>query len=86
LESKEKTKMTIKKSDNRGKHPNSLENLTYNGGRPKQYDCIKRTRTVTVTDEGWLGFDKLAKQHGCSSKSELLEKLGRGIIKLQVSA
>jgi hypothetical protein len=50
------------------------------------HGCIKKTRTVTVTDEGWLGFDRLAKQHGCSSKSELLEKLGRGLIKLQISA
>ena len=75
----------MKKHDGRGKHPNSLENLTYNGGRPTQYDSSKKTRTLTVTEEGWLGFDKLAKQNGCSSRSELLEKLGRGIIKLELS-
>lgn len=86
MESKRKAKMKTEKHDGRGKHPNSLENLTYNGGRPTQYDSNKKTRTVTVTEEGWIGFDKLAKQYGCSSKSELLEKLGRGIIKLQASA
>jgi hypothetical protein len=85
-ESKRKAKMEIEKHDSRGKHPNSLKNLTYNGGRPKQYDSSKKTRTVTVTEEGWVGFDKLAKQHGCSSRSELLEQLGRGIIKLEFSA
>ena len=78
--------MKIEKHYNRGKNPNSLENLTYNGGRPSQYGSNKKTRTVTVTDEGWLGFEQLAKEHGCSSKSELLEKLGRGVIKLEVSA
>lgn len=78
--------MEIEKHDSRGKHPNSLKNLTYNGGRLKQYDSSKKTRTVTVTEEGWVGFDKLAKQHGCSSRSELLEQLGRGIIKLEFSA
>ena len=85
MESKRKTKMKTKKHDGRGKHPNSLDNLTYNGGRPKQYDSHKKTRSITVTEEGWLGFDELAKQHGCSSRSELLEKLGRGIIKLELS-
>lgn len=86
MELKRKAKTKIEKHDGRGKHPNSLDNLTYNGGRPKQYNSSKKTRTVTVTEEGWLGFDKLAKQHGCSSRSELLEKLGRGIIKLEFSA
>ena len=51
-----------------------------------KYGSNKKTRTVTVTDEGWQGFEQLAKQYGCSSKSELLEKLGRGLIKLQISA
>ena len=78
--------MKRKKHDGRGKHPNSLDNLTYNGGRPKHYDSSKKTRTVTVTEEGWLGLDQLAKQHGFSSRSELLEKLGRGIVKLELSA
>ena len=78
--------MTKKKKYQQGRHPNSLENLTYHEGRPKHYDSNKKTRTVTVTDEGWQGFDRLAKQYGCASKSELLEKLGRGLIKLQISA
>lgn len=86
MELRQKTKMKTKKHDGRGKHPNSLDNLTYSGGRPRKYDSSKKTRTVTVTEEGWLGFDKLAKQHGCSSRSELLEKLGRGTIKLEFSA
>jgi hypothetical protein len=78
--------MTVEKHYHRGQHPNSLENLTYNGGRPQQYDTSKKTRTVTVTDEGWLGFEQLAKQYGCSNKSEFIEKLGRGLIELKASA
>ena len=78
--------MKTKKHDGRGRHPNSLDNLTYNAGRPTQYDSSKKTRSVTVTEEGWVGFAQLAKQHGCSSRSELVEKLGRGIIKLEFSA
>ncbi|MDJ0716743.1 MAG: hypothetical protein QNJ54_21430 [Prochloraceae cyanobacterium] len=78
--------MTDKKKYKPGMHPNSLGNLTNREGRPKYYESTKKTRTVSVTDEGWEGFEQLAKQNGCSSKSELLEKLGRGIIKLQISA
>ncbi|WP_238569034.1 hypothetical protein [Xenococcus sp. PCC 7305] len=85
MESKSKAKIKSQKHDGRGRHPNSLDNLTYNGGRPTQYDSSKKTRSVTVTEEGWVGFSQLAKQHGCSSRSELVEKLGRGIIKLELS-
>ena len=86
MESKRQAKIKPQKHDGRGRHPNSLENLTYNGGRPTQYDSNKKTRSVTVTEQGWVGFAELAKQHGCSSRSELVEKLGRGIIKLEFSA
>ena len=86
LESKRKAKMKTEKHDGRGKHPNSLKNLSYSAGRPQQYNTNKKTRTVTITEEGWLGFDKLAKQYGCSSKSDFIEKLGRGLIKLETSA
>ncbi|MGK7950279.1 MAG: hypothetical protein AB4368_16230 [Xenococcaceae cyanobacterium] len=69
-----------------GKHPNSLANLKKSDGRPRQYKSEKIRRNVSVTPEGWEGIGKLAEQYGCSSKSELLEKLGRGLIKLQISA
>jgi|GEM_PF-1971640 len=70
----------------KGKHPNSLANLTSHEGRPQQYKSKKKARSVSITPEGWDGIGELAEQNGCSSKSEFLEKLGRGLIKLQISA
>lgn len=78
--------MENKKKQKKEIHPNSLANLSSHDGRPQHYKSKKERRNVSITPEGWEGIDKLAKQYGCSSKSELLEKLGRGIIKLQASA
>ena len=69
-----------------GKNPNSLANLKKSEGRPTQYGTEKKRRNVSVTCEGWEGIGELAQKYGCSNKSEFLEKLGRGIIKLQVPA
>jgi len=63
-----------------GQHPNSLANLTYHQGRKSEYGTKKKTRGVTLTDEGWEHLKFLANQHGCSSVSDFLEKIGRGVI------
>ena len=64
----------------RGQHPNSLANL--NGGRPTIYEEEKKRRTLTVTESGWEGVTELVEDLGCSSVSDLLERLGRGQIKV----
>ncbi|VEP16503.1 conserved hypothetical protein [Hyella patelloides LEGE 07179] len=69
-----------------GKNPNSLANLSKTEGRPLQYSSKKERKNISVTPEGWEGIGKLAQEYGCSNKSEFLEKLGRGIIKLEISA
>lgn len=65
-----------------------LENPKENGaqkkksagvGRPKKYDIeqtVKR-RNMTVTDLGWNTLDKIAKNNGLNSRSELIEQIGR---------
>lgn len=64
----------------RGQHPNSLANL--NGGRAKIYNEEKKRRTLTVTEEGWDGVVELVENLGCNSVSDLLERIGRGQIKV----
>jgi hypothetical protein len=66
-----------------GEHPNSQANLTYHGGRPQAYGTEKKKRYLTVTDEGWEGVQVIAQNWGCASVSDLLEKLGRGKLKIQ---
>ena len=65
-----------------GQHPNSISNLSREG-RPRKYNDNKKRRNITVTDEGWSGFEKLAKKYGVS-KSDIVERIGRGEIKLQI--
>lgn len=69
-----------------GEHPNSLKNLTYHQGRKAKYGQNKSKRGVTLTDEGWEGIQNLAIEHGCSSASDFLEKVGRGLVEIKVSA
>jgi hypothetical protein len=65
-----------------GEHPNSQANLTYHAGRPKTYGVEKKKRYLSVTEEGWEKAKEAAKVAGCSGISDLLEKLGRGQLKL----
>lgn len=37
----------------------------------------KKTREVSVSEEGWLGMLSIASGYGCTSVSDLLEQLGR---------
>lgn len=81
------------KQDRRGRkpqtNPRSLANLTHEG-RPLAYDQPKKTRAITVTEDGWRGFQALAEgARGTDAKglsaSELVESLGRGTIELRQS-
>ncbi len=65
-------------------HPNSLANLNRKG-RAKAFDSEKKKRFLTVTEEGWSGVLKAAETVGCSSVSDLLERLGRGNVVLSIS-
>ncbi|KOP23409.1 hypothetical protein AMR41_26305 [Hapalosiphon sp. MRB220] len=65
---------------NKGVNSRSLENLQP-GGQPR-YDQPKRARNVSTTDTAWMGLKELAYDREISL-AELLERLGRGIIKLQ---
>jgi hypothetical protein len=78
--------------DRRGKNPQtnprSLANLTHEG-RPLAYDQPKKTRSITVTEDGWRGFQALADAaQGIGAKglsaSELVESLGRGTLNLRL--
>lgn len=57
-------------------HPNSLANLKHDG-RPLKRGSAKKTRRLSVTEEGWSGCQKLSQELGLSV-SEILESLGRG--------
>jgi hypothetical protein len=67
----------------RGKHPNSLQNLTH-AGRPAEYDEPKTGHRVTVTKTGWNSAKKLIGSMGMSV-SEFLEQLGRGQVMVMPS-
>ena len=69
-----------------GQHPNSLANLTYHKGRKSDYGTRKSKRGVSLTDEGWNGIKSLANEHGCTSVSDFLEKVGRGLVEVKASA
>ena len=64
-----------------GEHPNSLANLIHEG-RPKAYGAEKKQRYLSITEEGWNGAKDVAKMADCTSVSDLIEKLGRGEIKI----
>ena len=81
-----KLKMSQSAEHKQGKHPNSLKNLTYHEGRKAKYGKNKSKRGVTLTDEGWEGIRNLAVEHGCSSASDFLEKIGRGLMEVKASA
>ena len=70
----------------KGEHPNSLSNLTYHQGRKSDFGQRKKTRGVSLTDEGWENMKLLASEHGCSSVSDFLEKIARGIMEVKISA
>jgi hypothetical protein len=60
-------------------NPTSLQNLKpgQSPGRKKLHVSLKRGRSVTVTDEGWKGFQDLAKSFDFSV-SEFVDQIGLG--------
>jgi hypothetical protein len=50
-------------------------------GIPEIYDEVKIRKTMTLTPTAIKGLDELAKQKDLS-RSELVERIGRGIITL----
>lgn len=50
-------------------------------GIPELWDEVKKTISATITPTAIAGLDKLAKQRELS-RSELIERIGREIIKL----
>lgn len=64
-----------------GKHPNSQANLELRGRKP-DYEEHKKRRFLTVTEQGWNGTKFIAQETGCASISDLIEKLGRGELKI----
>ena len=75
-----------KQKYSQGEHPNSLSNLTYHQGRKSDFGQRKKTRGVSLTDEGWEKMKALASKHGCSSVSDFLEKIDREIVEVKYSA
>ena len=73
------------KNYSQGKHPHSLANLNYRGGRPLTFDSLKKKRSVSVTEEGWTGLQPVIEELGCKSVSEFLEKVGRGLVKSEIN-
>lgn len=68
-----------KKSEfNPGEHPHSQGNLQ---PRETMYEENKKRRQIMATDVGWDGFKDVAKQLGISA-SELVERIGRGLIRV----
>lgn len=70
-----------KKSEARGKHPNSLQNLELGRRKPK-YEQSKKQRSVSLTDAGWSKCREEIKSTLGLSVSEFLEQIGRGEIKI----
>ncbi len=67
-----------------GKNPRSMANLIHEG-RPSSeeiYGEPKKKRTLSVTESGWENVQEIAKVSGCSSVSDLLERLARGHLSL----
>lgn len=65
----------------RGNNPNSRQNLS---PRTPLYGETKKVHEVTVTEEAWVALKGVVKSSGCRSVSDLLEKLGRGELILQL--
>ena len=60
-------------------NPVSLQNLKpgQSPGRKRLHASLKKGRSITATDEGWKGFQDLAKSFGFSV-SEFVDQIGLG--------
>ena len=55
-------------------------------GVPMDWDELKAKRTLTLTDTAWENLEAQAKSLGLPSKSELIERVARGIIPIDTGA
>ena len=53
-------------------------------GIPADRDEIKSQHSVTLGPTAWDGLKALADKHGYKSRSEFLEAIGRGEVKLTI--
>jgi hypothetical protein len=66
-----------------GSNPNSLEN--HKPGSQPKYGERKRPLQLTVTPTAISGAQQVALELGCSTLSELVERIGRGAFVLSPS-
>lgn len=67
-----------------GENPKSIEALEqHRHVQPMLHESPKKTRSFTVTEVGWKGFAEVAQELGLS-RSELVEQIGRRLIKVSV--
>jgi metal-responsive CopG/Arc/MetJ family transcriptional regulator len=52
-------------------------------GVPADWDEIKERRSITISPKAWEGLESLVIEHGYKSKSDLIEAIGRGKLKIQ---
>lgn len=57
--------------------PSESQGTFSSEGRRTTHSQKKQNRNISVTPDGWKGVQSLARKHGCSSVSDLVEKLGR---------
>lgn len=62
-----------------GYNPASLDNLIPN--TPLYGEC-KESHTLTLTPTAWGGVETMAESLGLRSRSDLVERLGRGLYRL----
>ncbi|HEY9876016.1 MAG TPA: hypothetical protein V6D12_21475 [Candidatus Obscuribacterales bacterium] len=55
-------------------------------GVPLDWDELKAKRTLTLTDTAWEKLEAQALALGLPSKSELIERVARGIIPIDTGA
>ncbi|HEY9873936.1 MAG TPA: hypothetical protein V6D12_10895 [Candidatus Obscuribacterales bacterium] len=55
-------------------------------GIPLDWDELKAKRTLTLTDTAWKRLETQAKNLGLPSKSELIERIARSVINVDLSA
>ena len=82
-------RLNMKKKEQKyrpGYHPNSLANLTSKTGRKPEFGARKKTRGVTLTDEAWEKLQLLASEHSCSSVSDLVERISRGLVEISTKS
>lgn len=58
-----------------------IKGLKSTRGQPEHYDSLKKCVSVGITKNAVDGLDQLSHERGIS-RSELIERIGRGLIKI----